>query len=184
MKDLYGRPHLPQGAPTSPALANLAAFHLDCRLTGLARSVGAAYTRYADDLVFSGGHDFGRMAGRVLIQAGAIALDEGFEVNTRKTRIMRQSVAQRAAGLVLNQRVNIPRREYDQLKAILHNCVKSGPGGQNRSTRADFRAHLAGRIAYVKQTNPARGARLWETFQRISWGDSMDAGPTAPAPDC
>ena len=51
---LYRRPHLPQGAPTSPALGNLAAYRLDCRLTGLAKAAGAQYTRYADDMAFSG----------------------------------------------------------------------------------------------------------------------------------
>ena len=70
---LYARPHLPQGAPTSPALANVMAFRLDCRLSGLARSAGAVYTRYADDLAFSGGEDFSR-GYRALLAAHAAAV--------------------------------------------------------------------------------------------------------------
>ena len=53
---LYGRRHLPQGAPTSPALANVCAWRIDRRLAGLAEAAGADYTRYADDLAFSGDH--------------------------------------------------------------------------------------------------------------------------------
>ncbi|MGZ8938681.1 MAG: reverse transcriptase family protein [Limisphaerales bacterium] len=86
LRALYRQPHLPQGAPTSPALANLCAFRLDCRLEGLAKAAGAAYTRYADDLLFSGGAEFARGVERFYIRACAIALEEGFEVNTRKTR--------------------------------------------------------------------------------------------------
>src|SRR5262249_4465316 len=77
-------PHLPQGAPTSPALANLCAYRLDCRLDALARTVGARYTRYADDLAFSGGPDLERSARRFQVLVCCIALEEGFEVNTRK----------------------------------------------------------------------------------------------------
>jgi hypothetical protein len=51
LRKLYARPHLPQGAPTSPFLANICCYRLDCRLSAFARSSGAAYTRYADDRV-------------------------------------------------------------------------------------------------------------------------------------
>src|SRR5262249_45914045 len=110
---LYRRIHLPQGAPTSPALANLCAYRLDCRLSGLAKSVGARYTRYADDLAFSGGEEFDRCVERFLIHVAAILLEEGFAAHYRKTRIMRQGVRQHLAGLVANQRVNVMRRDFD-----------------------------------------------------------------------
>jgi hypothetical protein len=169
LKDLYGRPHLPQGAPTSPTLANLGAYRLDCRLVGLARAAGANYTRYADDMVFSGGPEFARMAGRFYTRVCAIALDEGFEVNTRKTRMMRRSVSQRAAGVVVNERTNVPRPDYDRLKAILHNCAIRGPKDQNRSGCADFAASLLGRVAHVDMLNPARGQKLKSLFATIKW---------------
>jgi RNA-directed DNA polymerase len=168
---LYARPHLPQGAPTSPALANLAAFWLDCRLAALAESMGAIYTRYADDLAFSGERGFARAHRRFHAQVAAIALDEGFEVNTRKTRLMLSSVRQRLAGVVVNRHPNVPRDDYDRLKAVLCNCVRHGPASQNRERRADFRAHLAGAIAYVGMLNAARGQRLRAVFDRIVWPD-------------
>lgn len=167
--------HLPQGAPTSPALANLCAYHLDCRLTGLAKAWGAQYTRYADDLVFSGGEDFARKAGRFAICATTVILEEGFQVNVRKTRLMRRSASQRAAGLVLNEKLNVPRAEFDRLKAVLHNCVKHGPHTQNHQGHAHFRAHLEGRVAYVCQMAPDRGAKLRQLMERVPWQEDFDS---------
>jgi hypothetical protein len=165
----YRSPHLPQGAPTSPAVANLCCHRLDRRLAGLAASVGARYTRYADDLAFSGGADLQRAARRFQVQVCSIALEEGFEVNTRKSRFMRQGVRQQLAGIVLNQRLNLQRSEYDRLKAILTNCIRNGPASQNRDSRPQFQAHLAGRIAYAASLNPARAERLRRLFQRVNW---------------
>ena len=91
---LYRRPHLPQGAPTSPALANLCAFRLDRRLSGLAEAAGARYTRYADDLAFSGDVPFGRMAERFSVQVAAIVAEEGFSVAARKKAEPNESVLQ------------------------------------------------------------------------------------------
>src|SRR5207248_9475177 len=136
--------HLPQGAPTSPALANLCAYRLDCRLDALARSLGAAYTRYADDLAFSGGEELERGARRFQVLVCRVALEEGFEVHTRKSRFMRRAVRQQLAGVVVNDRPNVKRADFDALKAILCNCARHGPASQNRDGRGAFRAYLPG----------------------------------------
>jgi RNA-directed DNA polymerase len=166
-RKLYREPHLPQGASTSPALANLCAYRLDCRLSGLAKSAGASYTRYADDLAFSGDARFSRQVQRFHIHACAVALEEGFVVQTRKTRIMRQGNRQCIAGVVVNDRPNIRRDQFDTLKAILHNCVKHGFESQNRLGHHDFRSHLLGRIAHVGSIHPERGAKLRLMFDQI-----------------
>jgi hypothetical protein len=162
-------PHLPQGAPTSPALANLAAFGLDVRLAGLARTLEANYTRYADDLCLSGGPDFTRRIDQVLDVAGSIIRESGYSENPAKTRIMRRGGRQQITGIVVNNHCNLPRDAFDRLKAILHNCATRGPVDQNRTGHADFRAYLGGRVAWVEQINPARGQKLRDIFDAIDW---------------
>ena len=168
-RDLYSRPHLPQGAPTSPALANLCAYRVDCRLRGLAKSAGAQYTRYADDLAFSGDGEFDRCVERFSIHAAAALMEEGFTVHHRKTRIMHQGVRQHLAGLVVNQGVNVIRTDFDRLKATLTNCVRLGPASQNRDAHPSFRSHLQGRVAFVESINPGKGRRLRAIFEGIQW---------------
>jgi hypothetical protein len=143
--------------------------NVDRALAGLSKAVGARYTRYADDLVFSGDEEFERSLRRFHVHVCRIALEEGFEVNTRKSHFMRQGVRQQVAGIVLNSRPNVPREEFDRLKAILTNCARHGPAAQNRDGRADFRAYLAGRIAYIAMIHPERGWRLRHLFEKIRW---------------
>ena len=152
-------PHLPQGAPTSPALANLAAFALDRRLTGLATAIGATYTRYADDLVFSADAYLRTPAAAI----AAIARDEGFRVNVAKTRVMGRGRRQTVTGVVVNARTNVPRAEYERLKATLHRAALDGPAGLDPTV-------VLGRIAWVESLNPARGAKLRAAFGRVPWG--------------
>lgn len=167
---------MPQGAPTSPALANLCAYRLDCRLAALAAALGGCYTRYADDLAFSGGPELERGARRFQVLVCLIALEEGFEVRTRKSRFMRRGVRQQLAGVVVNAHPNVRRDEYDRLKAILHNCARHGPASQDRDGHPDFRAHLLGRIAHVAMLCPGRGRRLREWFDRIEWPETKNPG--------
>ena len=161
--------HLPQGAPTSPALANLCAFGLDLRLDGLAWAFGATYTRYADDLVFSGGEALRKQFRALQAWVTAIAQDEGLSLHPGKTRCLPQHHQQRITGVVVNAHPNTPRQDFDRLKACLHQCIHQGPSSQNLAQLADFRGHLLGRIAWVKQFNPARAVKLMGLFEQIRW---------------
>ena len=162
-------PHLPQGAPTSPALANLACRRLDARLGGLAAAIGATYSRYADDLTFSGGARLVRQAAELRATVTAIAREEGFAVNRRKSTLVTRAGRQRVCGIVVNEHTNVSRAEYDVLKATLRNAVRQGGESQNRTGMPRFREHLLGRIAWVEQLDATRGARLRRTFARIPW---------------
>lgn len=118
--------HLPQGAPTSPALANLCAFGLDLRLEGLAWRFGARYSRYADDLVFSGpAHLLGR---RRALHAWveAVVRAEGFSLHPAKSRTMPAHGRQMVTGIVVNERPNMERGTYDRLRAELHRLAAAG----------------------------------------------------------
>jgi RNA-directed DNA polymerase len=166
---LYARPHLPQGAPTSPSLANLCSYRMDCRLAGVAKSVGASYTRYADDLAFSGDEGFERCVDRFSTHVAAILHEEGFAANHHKTRVMRQSVRQSLTGLVVNQCVNVRRNDFDRLKATLTNCVRLGPQSQNRDAYPNFRSHLEGQVGFIEMINPVKAKRLRRILEQIEW---------------
>ena len=156
--------HLPQGAPTSPALANLAAYGLDVRLGALAAHHDATYTRYADDLVFSG-----VLPRQLASLVERIVFEEGFVVNRAKTRRMGTGQRQSVTGLVVNDLPAVSRRERDRLEAILVNAVRTGGAEQNRNAHPDFQAYLAGRIGWVQQVNPAHASKLRALFDKIAW---------------
>lgn len=165
----YSSRHLPQGGATSPALANLSAFSLDVRLSGLAERYGLRYTRYADDLTFSGRGKVIPALRELIPLIKTIIQSERFHINHQKFRILRSGQRQSVTGLVVNERLNVSRNEFDRLKAILYNCVKQGPASQNRDAHPHYQEHLRGRIAHVLQVNPPRGAKLLTLFQRIDW---------------
>ena len=163
-------PHLPQGAPTSPALANLAAVGLDRRLAGLASASGLRYSRYADDLTFSGPARLHRRRAGFVSVVTAIIAAEGFTLNEAKSTLQSAAGRQTVCGVVVNAHPNVRRTEYDRLKAILHNAAVHGPAVQNRGGHAEFQAHLRGRIAWVHSVNPARARKLHAMFDQIDWG--------------
>ncbi|MEO8748920.1 MAG: reverse transcriptase family protein [Allobranchiibius sp.] len=158
--------HLPQGAATSPALANLACFGLDQRLARYAAAAGLTYTRYADDLTFSGPQC---SAQRLVSAASAIVREEGFALNTAKTRVRGPHQRHEVTGVVVNERPNVPREYYDQLRAVLHDAHIHGVDAANRDGHPDFRRHLDGRIGWVESLNAGRGARLRAQYDAVIW---------------
>jgi retron-type reverse transcriptase len=159
---------LPQGACTSPGLSNQVARRLDRRLGGLAKKLRLTYTRYADDLTFSGGADFVKRVGYLMARVRHISQDERFVINGKKSRVQRRNAAQQVTGLVVNHRIGIRRKELRRLRAILHRARHEGLDKQNREGRPNFRSWLQGKIAYVSMVQPGVGARMKAQFDALS----------------
>lgn len=159
--------HLPEGAATSPALANLVARRLDVRLAGAAVAHDVRYTRYADDLAFSGSS--GTDVTGLLRLVGLVVAEEGFAVHPDKTRVRRAHRSQRLAGLVVNAAPAVPRAEVDALRALLHNAARTGAAAQDRQGHPDFHAHVLGRISWVGAGHPQRRTRLLAMADLVDW---------------
>ncbi|MHC5021035.1 MAG: reverse transcriptase family protein [Planctomycetota bacterium] len=160
---------LPQGAPTSPALANLLSEPMDAQLAQLAHRFGATYSRYADDCAFSGGAQLSTERSAFLRRLLAIVHHARQAPSPGKLWIRRRGAQQLVTGLVVNDQARVPRTEVRRLRAILHNCGTHGPASQNRDGHPDFPAHLLGRIAHVAAADAAQGATLRHAFDQITW---------------
>jgi retron-type reverse transcriptase len=158
---------LPQGACTSPGLSNQVARRLDRRLTGLAGRLGMTYTRYADDLTFSGDQTLKDRVGYLMARVRHTTPDEGFTINEAKSRVLRRNTAQVVTRLVVNDRPGVARKEVRRLRAILHRARSEGLERQNREGHADFVAWLRGKIAYVAMARPEVGADLRSELEDV-----------------
>jgi RNA-directed DNA polymerase len=112
---------LPQGAPTSPRLSNLMDYRLDARLAGMATRLGAIYTRYADDVTFSFADAASARVNLLRKFARRVFRENGYTLHRRKkARVRRRHHRQMVTGLVVNDRVNLPRETRRRLRAIEH----------------------------------------------------------------
>jgi retron-type reverse transcriptase len=156
---------LPQGACTSPAITNILCRRLDRRLEGIARRHGFRYTRYADDLTFSGS-DRGAL-GHLLGHVRRVIGEEGFSENEAKARAMGSGGRQEVTGVVVNERVTVSRKEVRRLRALLHNAREHGLESQNRAGHPSFLAHLRGRIAFVAMVDPKKAEPLRQALEAL-----------------
>src|SRR5690606_5787041 len=142
-----------QGAPTSPGLCNAILLRLDHRLARLAQKSGFAYTRYADDLTFSG--DEAAKIGTFLALVPKIVAAEGFAINPDKTRIMRPGRRQSVTGVIVNREMGLSRQDRRKLRAAMHReKMALEPADPRR------RLQLQGKLAYIFMLNAGQAAKL------------------------
>lgn len=141
---------LPQGSPCSPKLANLITWKLDKRIQGFVGKRGITYTRYADDLSFSGLHPSNTV--QILPIVKRIIEDEGFRVNPKKTRVAGASRAKRITGLVVsNNRFGIGTKKYKKVRSKIYHLTK--PSEQKNTTLLN---EVTGWISYLNSVDKPR----------------------------
>jgi len=114
---------LPQGSPASPCLSNIACLKLDARLSALAEKYEAKYSRYADDITFSGN----RGIKKINYIATSILADEGFKVNDKKTRMAFPYQRQEVTGLIVNgDKIRVNKHYKKSLYQEIYYCIKFG----------------------------------------------------------
>lgn len=141
---------LPQGAPTSPVLTNAICDTLDRRMRGVAKKYGLHYSRYADDMTFSSMHNVYQEDGELMTEIHRIVAEQGFEMNEKKTRLLRSGERQEVTGLTVNQKANVTRKYVRDLRQILHIWEVEG----YKKAYAVFYPHYKKEKGYIKKGEP------------------------------
>ena len=129
---------LPQGAPTSPILSNMICYRLDRKLSGVAKRFGLNYTRYADDITFSSMHNVYQQYSEFNKEIYKIIKKQNFDVNEQKTRLQRPQYRQEVTGLIVNEKVNTPRKYLRQLRMWLYYWENYGYEKANQIFLKDY----------------------------------------------
>lgn len=171
---------LPQGSPASPVLTNVVCQRLDRRMNLFAIARGCVYTRYADDMTFSS--DESVFDGKFFLKLEAIVREEGFRFNISKTRLLNKSTRQEVTGLVVNEKVNVPREFVNEIRAMLHNWETKGLDFCQRKLEmlkghpvesADFTRVLEGKLMFLRMVRGVEDKltiRLIEQFNELKNG--------------
>ncbi|MES2046120.1 MAG: reverse transcriptase family protein [Pseudomonadota bacterium] len=169
--------HLPQGAPTSPMLANLAMRSFDTELDAIADRHGLRYTRYADDLTFSSKGEFTReQAGHIVGLAYESMGRVGLSPNATKARITPPGSRKIVLGLLVDgKEPRLPREFKENMRRHLYYLTREGVGPiaharvRGFASTIGLRHHLEGLLSFAKQIEPDYAARCREIFGSVGW---------------
>ncbi len=183
---------LPQGAPTSPTLTNIVCNRMDWRLTKLAKRYGLRYTRYADDITFSGMNNVFHEEGQFIKELRYFIGKEGFLINDDKTRLNNNYQRQEVTGLTINEKPNVSQKYVKQIRTILNNWEKSGYDHAQSvflkfyhpTKHIEGQHHveniLKGKLDYLKMVKGDKDEtykKLYNRFERLVGGTERDIDP-------
>lgn len=162
---------IPQGAPTSPVISNIVAFMLDVRLSKIADKFNINYTRYADDITFSGSKE--NINKSLLKIVNDIIEECGFNVNKKKTRFASRAGRQEVTGLIVNnEEISIPNNYIKKIRQELYYVKKYGLKAHREKvgfTNKYYKDHMLGKILFVNQIDSKKGRKLLNEFNIINW---------------
>ena len=166
--DAEGRSVLPMGAPTSPVVTNIICERMDGKLSRLAKAYGLKYTRYADDITFSGMANVFDEDGRFCrSMRNIIEQEEHFVINPAKTRLCHRGMRQEVTGITVNTKENVSRKYIKQLRTMIHNWEMNGydkaqalferhrfetdgKDASSQDAKSSLRNVIAGKLLYLK----------------------------------
>jgi len=144
---------LPQGSPTSPTLSNIYMFYADKRISSFVVPKKVRYTRYADDLIFSGNFD----PGLIIKFVQLVLKDYDLNINTTKTRVLKKHQRQLVTGIVVNEKLQVPRETRKKLRQAVYYINKFGLDSHLEHTEnlhANHIRHLLGIANFILYVNP------------------------------
>jgi RNA-directed DNA polymerase len=150
---------LPQGAPTSPYLANLVFREIDDQIIRMCKHHDLTYSRYADDLTFSSGQPISQ---NILAKLDTLLRSGGFKLNPKKIRFAKSGQAMYVTGLVVNEKVQPDRRTRRLLRAMFHRASTHPLDFRKKS------AHLSGWASYVYAYNRILGSEYLKIARSVA----------------
>ena len=159
---------LPQGSPASPVISNIVSLKLDKRLGLLADGFCCSYTRYADDITFSGDINIKKL----LPTTKKIIKEEGFAVNSAKVRLQYYFQRQEVTGLVVNKKISVASCIIEEIEKAIYYCNKFGVESHMKKInchRSFYKEHLYGIAYFVKMVDEQKGVKYLKELDNIAW---------------
>ena len=154
--------HVPQGAPTSPALANIICRQMDRELQAIADKHNLVYTRYADDISFSHSNKSFKIT-KVIEQTKNIMSYYGLKLNRKKTRVLRPHKRMCITGVVINEKLSVPKYVWRNVRAQLYNLIKN-----KTPLSIEEQQKLRGKIEWIGMFRPQLKTTYLEQLGKVT----------------